>query len=132
SFPAPGAERPRAVDFNGGAGTAHIAATAVAPGSLGSHAHAYADNGSYTVTVTVTDKDGASDSKTFGVTVANVAPAATFNAPVSVNEGAIINLSLTNPTDPSSADTSAGFTYAFDGGDGAGYSSFSSSNSASF
>src|SRR5207244_6840017 len=101
-------------------------------GALGTQAHAYADNRSYLVTVAVTDEDGGSGQNSFAVNVANVAPTATFNAPASVNEGGLINLSLTNPTDPSSADTSAGFTYAFDGGDGAGYGSFSSSNSASF
>ena len=54
------------------------------------------------------------------VTVASVAPSATFNAPVTVNEGSPIEFSLTSPSDPSSADTTAGFTYAFDCGTGFG------------
>ena len=65
------------------------------------------------------------------MTVNNVAPTATFNAPGSVNEGSSIGLSLTSPSDPSSADTSAGFTYAFDCGDGSGYSPFTAMTTSS-
>jgi hypothetical protein len=43
-----------------------------------------------------------------------------------VNEGSAINLSLTSPVDPSSADVAAGFQYAFDCG--AGYGSFTTTN----
>jgi len=43
-------------------------------GTIAAKTHTYADNGSYTVTVKVTDNTGDSDSKTFTVTVANVAP----------------------------------------------------------
>src|SRR5207248_717819 len=98
---------------------------------LGSLAHTYADNatGGYTVTVTVTDKDGGADSKSFNVDVHNVAPTATFNAPSDVNEGDTIFLSLTSPSDPSGADTAAGFTYAFDCG--SGYGAFSGTSTAS-
>ncbi len=86
---------------------------------------------SQTVTITANDGNAGVSTTTFSLTVNNVAPMATFNAPASVNEGSAINLSLTSPSDPSSADTSAGFTYAFDCGDGAGYGAFSSSDSAS-
>lgn len=63
----------------------------------------------------------------------NVAPEATFSGapPFSVGAGTPINLSLTEVTDPSSDDTAAGFQYAFDCGDGAGYGAFTSSNSRS-
>ena len=87
------------------------------------------DNGSYAVTFTVTDDDGGANSDNFTVTVDNVAPTATFNAPASVNEGSPINLSLSSPLDPSTVDTAAGFTYAFDCG--SGYGSFSGTTSAS-
>jgi choice-of-anchor A domain-containing protein len=50
------------------------------------------------------------------VIVRYVAPTATFNAPASVTGG--FNLSLTGVADVSSADTAAGFTYAFDCGSG--------------
>src|SRR5439155_754562 len=85
---------------------------------------------SSTVSVQVKDSDNASsNTSSITVTIANVAPTATFNAPASVNEGSSIGLSLTSPSDPSSADTSAGFTYAFDCG--SGYGAFSATSTAS-
>jgi hypothetical protein len=79
----------------------------------------------------IRDRDGGVTEYTGNVSVANVAPEATFNAPTSVEEGRTINLSLTNPSDPSSVDTSAGFEYAFDcDGDG-NYAAFSAQSSAS-
>ena len=69
--------------------------------------------------VNVTANDGAS-SGNFGddphsVTVNNVAPTATFNAPASVNEGSNINISLTDVVDPGTADTHE-FRFSCDGG----------------
>jgi hypothetical protein len=63
------------------------------------------------------------------ITVNNVAPTATFIVGGPVDEGTSFDLSLTNPEDPSSEDTSAGFTYAFDCG--SGLSAFSSASSTS-
>jgi PKD repeat protein len=48
-----------------------------------------------------------------------------------VNEGATIALALRDATDVSAADTGAGFSYAFDCGNGAGYSAWGSTTSAS-
>jgi PKD repeat protein len=87
------------------------------------------DNGSRAVKAKIRDKDGGVREYSDAVTVKNVAPSATFNAPDEVNEGDNINVSLTSPSDPSSADTAAGFTYAFDCG--SGYGAFAASNSAS-
>ena len=98
---------------------------------MGSASHTYDDNATYTVTVTVTDKDGDDHSDTFDVVVANVAPTATFNAPTNVDEGSNIALSLSAAIDPSGADTTAGFSYAFDCGDGAGYGAFGAASSVS-
>ena len=80
-----------------------------------------------TVRVQVTDGEyTAVDSATVNVT--NVAPTATFNAPVSVFAGFPIALSLTNGTDVAPADR-AGLTYTFDCG--SGYGAFSSASTAS-
>jgi Ca2+-binding RTX toxin-like protein len=79
----------------------------------------------------IRDKDGGESEYTATVVINNVAPSAIFNAPTAVNEGSNITLSLTDPVDPSSADVSAGFVYAFDCGAGAGYGAYGSSSSVS-
>ncbi len=81
-----------------------------------------------TVTVQATDPSGASATGTATVTVTNVAPTATFTAPDSVPAGTF-TLTFTGQTDPSSADTTAGFEYAFDCG--SGYGAFAAAASAS-
>ncbi|HEV8469105.1 MAG TPA: hypothetical protein VGR46_05800 [Candidatus Limnocylindria bacterium] len=100
-------------------------------GSSNTSSCATTDNGTRAVRGKLQDKDGGSTEYTTTVTVNNVAPTATFNAPASVNEGSPIVLSLTSPSDPSPADTLAGFQYAFDCGDGSGYGAFGSSNTLS-
>jgi hypothetical protein len=84
---------------------------------------------SQTVTITANDGNGGVATTTFSLTVSNVAPTATFGNNGPVDEGSPILLSLTSPSDPSSADTTAGFTYAFDCDDGSGYGAFGASNS---
>ena len=78
------------------------------------------DNGSRTVRAKVRDKDGGENAYDATVSIANVAPSATFQAPASVNEGSAFVLSMVGATDPSSADREAGLTYAFDCGSGFG------------
>src|SRR5207253_4271313 len=78
----------------------------------------------------IKDKDGGVTEYTASVTVNNVAPMATFGNNGPVNEGQSFTLSLTAPSDPSSADTTAGFQYAFDCGSGSGYGAYGPSNTA--
>jgi len=81
------------------------------------------------VAVRVTDDGGLVDTKQATVTLLNVAPTATFTAPASSPAGFPFGLSLTSPIDPSAADRAAGFTYAFDCGNG--YGVFGSAATAS-
>lgn len=82
--------------------------------------HAYDDDGVFTLSLTVTDPDGLTDTATTTVTVANVAPSATFVAPGAVPPNTGFTLALTGATDPSPVDDAAGFEYAFDCGAGYG------------
>ena len=61
----------------------------------------------------IIDKDGGFSEYTTDVTVNNVAPTATLGNNGPVNEGSSATVSFTSPSDPSSADTTAGFHYAF-------------------
>lgn len=88
--------------------------------------HAYTRVGTHHVTVTVNDAT-ASGTAAFDVTITNVAPTATFNAPTSVDEGSDITLSLNSPQDPGAQDET--YTYAFDCGTG-GYGAFGSASTA--
>jgi hypothetical protein len=86
--------------------------------------------GSLNVNGEVRDDDGGSNEYSASVTVDNVAPTATKSFASAVDEGTSFNLALTNATDASAADRAAGFTYAFNCGDGTGYGAFGSSASA--
>jgi PKD repeat protein len=98
---------PLAYAWNFGDGT-------TASGTL-TPSHVYADNGNYSVTLTVTDLLGQTSVATTAASISNVPPTATITgAPSSGHspEGTAISLGST-VTDPSSADTAAGFTYAW-------------------
>jgi basic membrane lipoprotein Med (substrate-binding protein (PBP1-ABC) superfamily)/fibronectin type 3 domain-containing protein len=86
------------------------------------------DNGVYNVNLQVTDAYSMTAKATLTITVTNVAPTATFNAPAVVVQGSTIPISLTSPHDASPVDGLAGFQYAFDCGSGGGYGAFGSSN----
>ena len=66
------------------------------------------------MTVTVTDDDGGIDTQSFFVTVSNVAPTGTLGNNGPVDEGSSATVTFTNQFDPSTADTTAGFRYAYD------------------
>jgi uncharacterized protein len=100
------------------------------PGSSPTFSAAALDGpSSRTVGVRVTDGGGLTDTDTATVNVTNVAPTATFSAPASTFAGSPFTLALTSPHDPSAADTTAGFEYAFDCG--SGYGAFGASATAS-
>jgi alpha-tubulin suppressor-like RCC1 family protein len=89
--------------------------------------HVFNDNGSYAVTLSVTDSRGATSSPaTTSATIVNVAPTATF-APTSPSPEGPLTLSLTSSRD--AAGDLPSLQYAFDCGDGRGFSAFASSPS---
>ena len=78
----------------------------------------FGDNDTYTVRARIFDKDGGFTEYTTPVTVTNAPPTATLSNNGPINEGGQVTVSFSNQLDPSSADTVAGFHYAFacDGG----------------
>jgi hypothetical protein len=83
----------------------------------------------YSVPLILTTPDGRSAVNNFLVNVSNVAPTAALVAPAKITAGQSFDLNVTKPSDPSQADTEAGFKYAFDCGTGAGYSAASTRTS---
>src|SRR5262249_26452731 len=79
--------------------------------------HTYADNGTFTATLRVTDAQGSTSQASATVIVNNVAPTASISGPTTGAAGMALTFSAT-ATDPSPVDTSAGFKYAWDFGDG--------------
>ncbi len=82
-----------------------------------------------TISVRVSDDGGLSGVDDAEVTINNVAPTATFTAPATAFAGTSFSLELTGASDPSAADVAAGFTFAFDCGDG--YAAFTTDAQAS-
>jgi hypothetical protein len=114
SFTDPGPDAPWAVDVDWGDASANTTFEAAGTGSLGSRSHTYADGAATrTVTVQVTDKNGASDTNTFKVEVANVAPTAELGNDGPKAEGSPVTVSFSNAADPSGGDVAAGFRYGF-------------------
>ena len=87
--------------------------TYAAAGTSSSKSCSFSDNGSYTVTGRIFDKDDGFTEYTTTVHVRNVAPTADISNSGPIDEGGMATVSLTNPFDPSSDDTTAGFHYAF-------------------
>ena len=78
SFTDPGADSPWKVTVAWGDSSAATVFTEATAGPITDKTHTYADNGTYTVTIAVAEENGTgpgSDTATFQVVVANVAPA---------------------------------------------------------
>jgi uncharacterized delta-60 repeat protein len=113
--------------INWGDGTTQEVSAATLPESTGGTVtHVYTDGTvpqgtttpDYTIHVDIQDTDGYhTDAGVLGVVVYNLPPTATFSGSGSVSEGASGNVLFFNQYDPSSVDTSAGFTYSYDFGD---------------
>ena len=110
SFTDPGPDSPWAVDVDWGDGSPHVAFSMTLTGTLGTLNHTFADGpATRTVSVKVTDKNGGSDTKTFTVAVANVAPTVTLSGAidVSVNEGSTEHVYSYSISDPGADTVSA-------------------------
>lgn len=79
--------------------------------------HVYEAGGTYTATLTVTDSQDASVSHSAVVTVNDVAPTASLSIPSTGTVGVPVDFSA-SATDPSPVDQVAGFSYAWNFGDG--------------
>ena len=77
------------------------------------------DNGSGTVVISAGDGEHKAATETFNWSAANVAPTATLGNDGPIDEGSSAKVSFSGQSDPSSADTTTGFHYAFacDNGD---------------
>jgi hypothetical protein len=109
TFTDPGEDEPytATIDYGDGSGPQAVSpvVTSVIPPQAGTVAGSfqYGDNGTFHVTVTVTDKDGASGSAAFDVTVANVDPEMDDIATTFADAGDVVPFS-TQVTDPGSDD----------------------------
>lgn len=121
------------IDWGDGTAASAGNVTAVTQGAAGtltngtvSGAHIYGDDGNYTVKVIVADDDGGTDTKSFTVTVTNVAPTLTVAANQTTNEGTALTVTnigaltdpgFANPLNPG-AERDETFTYTINWGDG--------------
>src|SRR5439155_24808345 len=97
-----------------------LAGSTYAGSSAIDHTSCSFDDGpsSHTVKARILDKDGGFTEYTTDVTVKNVPPTADLANDGPINEGGSAMVTFSNPSDPSNADTAAGFRYAFSCGDG--------------
>jgi hypothetical protein len=105
-------------------GTTPLEGTTYASAGTASSTTCVAGDGGFkegmSVRARIFDKDGGFTEYTKEISVTNVAPTATLEAPAVVDQGSNFDLSLTNVMDASSADRNK-LSYAFDCGDGLGY-----------
>ena len=117
----PGNDTIMSYSINWGDGTVELYNDVVNNPPLGTYTHLYDDNAAVTgpITVTLVNEDGVfSNAATFDLTVNNVAPTGTpWNTSMDsgpINEGSSAIVMVYAPSDPSSADMTAGFSYAYD------------------
>ena len=79
------------VDYGDGSGVQPLALV----GTTFALNHVYADSGEYLTTVSVVDRNGATGSAAFRVTLQNLAPTVDAGADQAVNEGAPVTLTAT-------------------------------------
>src|SRR5439155_11051839 len=112
TFTDPGTQDTFAAVVNWGDGAS---SPATAPGHAFTATHVYDNNpagaasGSFVIAVTVTDDDTGTGTGYSGSVVSNVAPSATLGNSGPVTEGGTAMVTFSNQSDPSSADTVAGF-----------------------
>lgn len=99
-------------DCNNDSDYADTGDTAGQPGNEGSCT--FDDNGQKTVGVKVSDgKANGADTDSATVTVNNAPPTAGFGNGGAINEGGAATVTFSNASDPSTADTNAGFRYEY-------------------
>jgi 6-phosphogluconolactonase (cycloisomerase 2 family) len=92
---------------------AGLAATYVAAGTSPAQAFPFGEAGTYTIWGRIMDKDGGYTDYSTDVTVNDVAPSATLINKGPVQEASPVTVTFMDPSDPSLADTNAGFRYSF-------------------
>jgi PKD repeat protein len=112
-----GVTEPSTADWNAGLSYTWSVSRGGSPYTSGTGPFVFTpnDNGEYVLTVFATDKDNGSGApRSANLTVGSVAPTPTIGGlpSGSVTEGTAVNLTAT-ATDPSTADTAAGFTFAW-------------------
>ena len=128
------ADRAAGLHYSFALTSAGLATSYLAAGN-NSFGYAFPDDGSYTVYARVFDKDGGFTDRLVPVTVTGVAPTGTLGNAGPVAEGSPVAVGFTGVTDPSPADTAAGFRYSFAvtaGGLATTYAAAGSSATASF
>jgi hypothetical protein len=93
--------------------TGALATTYAAASTTNNQNFSFNDNGSFTIYGRIFDKDGGYTTYNTAVTVNNVGPTASISNNGPINEGSSVKVTLSSPSDPSSADTTAGFHYSF-------------------
>ena len=128
SFTDPGDDDPWSVSVDWDDGSTDTTFTQATAGPITDQTHTYADDGVYLVTITVREEPGTvgapSDTQSFQITVANLAPVVTAPADQTADEGTATSVDLGTFTDPGDDDP---WTVSVDWGDGSALQVFADS-----